>query len=100
MFGPVVLGALGQQQRSAGLDAGGLASLLTSQKDQFAAAIPAGLADQLNASGLIDKLGRDFRTGTAAAAIAWSERPMRRAAKHPGLHKAPHRRSGPFGRSV
>ena len=70
MLGPVVLGALGQQQRSAGLDAGGLASLLTSQKDQFAAAIPAGLADQLNASGLIDKLGGDFRTGTAAAASA------------------------------
>jgi hypothetical protein len=45
MLGPVVLGALGQQQRSAGLDANGLMSLLTSQKDQIAAAIPSGLAD-------------------------------------------------------
>jgi hypothetical protein len=51
MLGPVVLGALGQQQRSAGLDAGGLASLLGSQKDQIAAAIPSGLADQLSAAG-------------------------------------------------
>src|SRR4029450_2977177 len=40
MLGPVVLGVLGQQQRSAGLDAGGLASLLGSQKAQIAAAIP------------------------------------------------------------
>src|SRR3569833_3259470 len=39
MLGPVVLGALGQQQRSTGLDANGLVSLLTSQKDQIAAAI-------------------------------------------------------------
>jgi hypothetical protein len=70
MLGPVVLGALGQQQRSTGLDAGGLASLLTSQKDQFAAAIPAGLADQLNISGVIDKLGGGFRTGAAEAAGA------------------------------
>ena len=59
MLGPVVLGALGQQQRSMGLDASGLASLLTSQKDQIAAAIPSGLADQLSAAGLID--GADWK---------------------------------------
>src|SRR5271170_5006431 len=43
VLGPVVLGVLGQQQRSAGLDAGGLASLLSSQKGQIAAAIPSTL---------------------------------------------------------
>src|SRR5262249_102802 len=32
VLGPIVLGVLGQQQRSAGLDASGLASLLGSQK--------------------------------------------------------------------
>jgi hypothetical protein len=37
-LGPLVLGALSHQQRSAGLDASGLASLLNSQKDQIAAA--------------------------------------------------------------
>ena len=55
MLGPVVLGTLGQQQRSAGLDANGLASLLGSQKDQIAATIPSGLADHLSAAGLIDR---------------------------------------------
>jgi hypothetical protein len=66
MLAPVVLGALGQTQRSAGLDASGLASLLVSQKDQIAAAIPAGLADQLSAAGLIDKASGRVRNGAAA----------------------------------
>jgi Bacterial protein of unknown function (DUF937) len=63
MLGPIVLGVLGKQQRSAGLDAGGLASLLTSQKDQIAAAVPSGLASQLSGTGLLDVLDR----GAAAA---------------------------------
>ena len=70
MLGPVVLGALGQQQRSTGLDAGGLASLLTSQKDQIAAAMPSGLADQLSAAGLIDGATGSLRSGAAAASAA------------------------------
>ncbi len=63
MLGPMVLGVLGKQQRSTGLDADGLASLLTSQKDQIAAAIPSGLAGQLSGTGLLDTLDR----GAAAA---------------------------------
>ncbi|HEY9451862.1 MAG TPA: DUF937 domain-containing protein, partial [Bradyrhizobium sp.] len=70
MLGPVVLGALGQQQRGMGLDASGLASLLTSQKDQIAAAIPSGLADQLSAAGLIDGATGSLRSGAAAASAA------------------------------
>ena len=70
MLGPVVLGTLGQQQRSMGLDASGLASLLTSQKDQIAAAMPAGLADQLSAAGLIDGATGSLRSGAAAASAA------------------------------
>jgi hypothetical protein len=70
MLGPVVMGALGQQQRTAGLDAAGLASLLTSQKDQIASAIPSGLADQLKAAGLIDRVGDGVRSGVTAASAA------------------------------
>jgi Bacterial protein of unknown function (DUF937) len=72
MLAPVVLGALGQTQRGAGLDAGGLASLLVSQKDQIAAAIPSGLADQLSAAGLIDKAPGRLRSGAAAVSAAGS----------------------------
>jgi hypothetical protein len=56
MLAPVVLGALGQQQRTAGLDASGVASLLASQKDQILSAIPSGLANQLGTAGLIDRV--------------------------------------------
>jgi Bacterial protein of unknown function (DUF937) len=72
VVGPLVLGTLGQQQRDAGLDANGLASLLRSQKDQIKAAIPSGLADQLGAAGLIDKAGAGVRSGMDAAAAAGS----------------------------
>jgi hypothetical protein len=70
MLAPVVLGTLGQQQRAGGLDASGLASMLTSQKDQLAAAIPSNLASQLGAAGLIDKVRADMRAGAAAASGA------------------------------
>jgi hypothetical protein len=72
ILGPIVLGALGQQQRSAGLDTDGLASLLRSQKDQITAAIPSGLADQLGAAGLIDRAGAGLRSGAAAASAGVS----------------------------
>ena len=72
MLGPVVLGTLGQQQRSAGLDASGLASLLGSQRDQIAAAIPSGLADNLSAAGLIDSTAGTLRSGTATASAVGS----------------------------
>jgi hypothetical protein len=71
MLAPVVLGALGQQQR-AGVDARGIASLLASQKDQIAAAIPSGLAEQLSSVGLIDRAAGTVREGTAAASAAGS----------------------------
>ena len=70
VVGPLVLGALGQHQRDAGLDANGLASLLRSQKNQIMAAIPSGLADQLSAAGLIDKAEAGARSGMATAAAA------------------------------
>ena len=72
MVGPLVLGALGRHQSEAGLDTNGLASLLRSQKDQFLAAIPSGLADQLGAAGLIDKAEAGVRSGMASAGAAGS----------------------------
>jgi hypothetical protein len=67
MIGPLVLGALGQHQREAGLDSNGLVSLLRSQKDQIISAIPSGLAHQLDAAGLIDTAAQSgMRTAAAA----------------------------------
>lgn len=75
VLGPIVMGALGQQQRASGLDASGLASLLTSQKENIRRAMPAGLANALAETGLFDSvLGpsevRDTATASANVAAA------------------------------
>jgi Bacterial protein of unknown function (DUF937) len=70
MMAPLVLGALGQHQRDAGLDINGLASQLRSQKDQIVSAIPTGLADRLSAAGIIDKAESGVRTAAAAGSRA------------------------------
>ena len=63
----MVVGALGQQQRSGGLDANGLANLLSSQKDQIAAAMPSGLANMMGARGMLDALDGSLRRGADTA---------------------------------
>jgi hypothetical protein len=55
-LGPLVMGVLGQQQRSAGLDASGLAQLLLSQKDNIARALPAGFSRYLSGTGILDQV--------------------------------------------
>jgi hypothetical protein len=72
LVAPMVLGVLGQRQRSGGLDANGLANLLTSQRDQITAAMPSGLADIMGARGMLDALDGSLRRGadTASAAAA------------------------------
>ena len=74
---PVVLGALGREQRAQGLDAQGLAGLLNDQKGSIAQALPAGLASELGSTGLLDgvadRLGEGVST-TARAARAEAAR--------------------------
>src|SRR5262249_45586795 len=67
MLAPIVMGTIGQQQGTRSLDAGGIASLLSSQKDNIAAALPSGFAKLLGGTGLLDSLGGAARTATAAA---------------------------------
>jgi Bacterial protein of unknown function (DUF937) len=68
---PLVLGLLGRSAQTAGGGAGGLASLLLGQKDAIATALPAGLANRLQGSGLLsgiaDRLGQPAAAATAAA---------------------------------
>src|SRR5262249_21159845 len=82
---PVVMGVLGKQQATTGLDASGLSGLLASQKDNIRAALPSGVAESLQTAGV-----PGFSGATAAAArdTTWAGRAdaaeVARAAR-PGL---------------
>ena len=68
LLAPAVLGTLGQQQKAAGLDAGGLAKMLLGQKDNIQSAMPADFAKLLGGSGLLDGLSLPEAKPTAPEA--------------------------------
>src|SRR5499433_1978731 len=53
---PLIMGVLGQQQKATGLDANGLARMLTQQKEEIADAMPSGLSSLLESSGLYQRV--------------------------------------------
>lgn len=75
LLGPVVMGVLGQQQRTSGLDASGLARLLTSQKDNISRALPAGFSKYLGGTGILDSLVGSSDVQTAS--VTETSRPSR-----------------------
>jgi hypothetical protein len=70
MLAPVVMGTIAQHQGARPLDASGISSLLASQKDNIAAALPAGFGNLLGGTGLLDALGGAARSATAAGSEA------------------------------
>ncbi len=68
MLAPVVMGQLAQTQKSSGLDAGGLMNLLNGQKDNIAAAMPAGFSNLLAGTGLLDSVAGNLKSDAASAA--------------------------------
>jgi hypothetical protein len=56
MLAPIVMGTIGQEQGTRSLDAGAITSLLSSQKNNIAAALPAGFANHLAAQGYSTRL--------------------------------------------
>lgn len=54
MLAPIALGTIAQQQKASNLDGAGLARMLAGQKDNVAAAMPAGFGDLLKGTGLLD----------------------------------------------
>jgi hypothetical protein len=64
MLTPLIMGVLGKQRSSLGLDAAGLGNLLTSQRDNIMNAMPSGLGSLL---GNIPGLGSLFGAAGAAA---------------------------------
>ena len=76
LLGPVVLGVLGQQQRDRGLDASGLANLLTSQKSNITGALPSGFSKYLSDTGILDEMTSGARaasrtTATPPSILPW-----------------------------
>src|SRR5215510_9702316 len=66
MLAPLVMGTIAKEQGPRSLDAGGIASLLATQKDSIAAALPSGFGNMLSGTALLDSLGGAARTATAA----------------------------------
>ncbi len=70
MVAPAVMGSLAQQQKSQGLDAGGLASMLLGQKDNISAAMPAGFSNLLSGTGLLDGMSASSAAGSIGGAAS------------------------------
>ena len=68
ILGPLVMGTVAKQARP--LNADGIKSLLASQKDSIAAALPRGFSDLLGGTGLLNSLGSAARTAADAGAQA------------------------------
>ena len=64
------MGTIAKQQGTHSLDASGIASLLASQKDNIAAALPSGFGNLLGGTGLLDSPGGAARTASGAGSEA------------------------------
>jgi Bacterial protein of unknown function (DUF937) len=62
LLGPIVLGVLGQKRRDSGLDASGLANILTSQKSNVIGALPSGFSKYLSDAGIFDDVSASSTT--------------------------------------
>jgi Bacterial protein of unknown function (DUF937) len=70
MLAPVVMGLIGRQIGTRGVDVGSLTSLLASQKEQIAQALPNGMGELLDRTGLssgLEQAGAQARRATTAA---------------------------------
>jgi Bacterial protein of unknown function (DUF937) len=67
---PVVMGTLAREQRAEGLDAQGLARMLSDQKDHIVQALPANLASSLGSAGLLEGIADRLGQGVSAASQA------------------------------
>jgi hypothetical protein len=88
MLGPIVMGTLAREQQASKLDAGGVASFLMGQKDNVAQAMPAGFAQLLKGSGLLDSIESNLQkvsgaAGTAAKPATTATSPAPRPAARP-----------------
>jgi hypothetical protein len=94
MLAPAVMRTIAGQQGGRSLDASGIASLLAGQKDNIAAALPAGFGKLLAGTGLLDSLGGAALSGaTKAATSAASQTVQAASAASRGLADSAQRAS-------
>jgi hypothetical protein len=67
MLAPAVMGTIAKQQGGRSLDASGIASLFAGEKDNIAAALPAGFGKLLAGTGVLNSLGGAARAATSTA---------------------------------
>jgi len=70
MLTPVVMGVIGKQIGSRGVDAGSVGALFASQKEQIAQALPQGFAKLLGDTGILDSLDGAAETAAGPASHA------------------------------
>jgi hypothetical protein len=83
MLMPMVLGILGSKQREEALSSGDLAKILASQRNEFAAAMPAKLSEHLNRTGLFDRGGVPPTSTTGRLKDGRSALPVQQTAPTP-----------------
>jgi len=69
MLAPLVMGLIGKQIGTRGIDVGSLTSLLASQRDQIAQSLPAGMGQMLESAGI----GSGFEQARSTAGTAASQ---------------------------
>ena len=83
MLAPIVMSVLSREQKSQGLDTGGMMNLLASQKDNIQGAMPSDLASALGGAGFLDDLMGTAHTATSSITGA-AERAVGKAGEAAG----------------
>lgn len=84
MLTPAIMGSLKGAVSEGNLDAGGLADMLSGQKSNIAAAMPADFASQLGGTGLLDSLQSNLTSSASAATTAATSAVQQATPKAPG----------------
>ncbi len=79
LLAPVVMGMIGKQVKSGGLNAGGLMNMLMGQKDHVSSALPAGMGSILGFANAKDKVTSTV-TGAASRTASAAKETVREAA--------------------
>jgi len=73
MLAPFVIGVIKKKIVEGGMDAGSMASMLSGQKDNVAAAMPQGFSDQLQSAGFFDSIASAPQAASATSGASASD---------------------------